>query len=60
MQAMCRAGIRIIDTYPLTGSYPRGTYDNVHYDLNIFAPVLNLLETYFSTHVKKKENIKNK
>ena len=32
--AMCKAGIPVLDVYPMTASYPNGTLDHVHYNAN--------------------------
>ena len=32
VNAMCKAGIPVLDVYPMTFSYPNGTLDHVHYD----------------------------
>ena len=56
--AMCAAGIDVLDVYPLTDSYPKGTgyhgdrftvNDVVHYNDSVFWPVENVLENYFGT-----------
>ena len=41
---MCRAGVKVLDVYPLTASYPDGALDHVHYADNVFAFVEQLLE----------------
>ena len=41
---MCRAGIEILDVYPLTASYPGGALDMVHYADSVFATAEQLLE----------------
>ena len=32
--AMCKAGIPVLEVYPMTASYPNGTLDHVHYSAN--------------------------
>ena len=49
--AMCRAGIDIIDVYPISDSYPAGTVsksDPVHYAGHVFRDVEALLFEMFS------------
>ncbi|XP_031549963.1 uncharacterized protein LOC116287422 [Actinia tenebrosa] len=46
-QVMCQANFKVIDMYPLSSAYPRGTSDNVHYDLEAFLPAIRLLEQYY-------------
>jgi len=46
MSAMCQAGFDVIDVYPLTESYPKGTIDVVHYPNDVFRAVETLLEKY--------------
>ena len=47
---MCNAGIPILDLFPLTDSYPKGSgiagyqFDAVHYEHSIFAKAERLLE----------------
>ena len=43
---MCRARVAVLDMYPLSAAYPRGTLDNVHYDYQAFEPALEGLEQY--------------
>ncbi|XP_067031882.1 uncharacterized protein [Acropora muricata] len=53
MHAMCRAGIDVLDVFPISDAYPGGTglprkpYDAVHYKGHVFQPVVKLLQTYF-------------
>ena len=55
MQAMCKAGVEVLDVFPISDSYPAGTglpnkpYDAVHYKGHVFQPVVNLLQTYFGS-----------
>ena len=49
--AMCRAGIDVIDVYPISDSYPAGTVsesDPVHYTGDVFRDVEALLFEMFS------------
>lgn len=49
--AMCRAGIDVIDVYPISDSYPAGTIsltDPVHYGGHVFRDVEALLYKVFS------------
>ena len=49
--AMCRAGIDVIDVYPISDSYPAGTVsksDPVHYLGHVFRDVEALLFEIFS------------
>ena len=49
--AMCRAGIDVIDVYPISDSYPAGTMsqsDPVHYADHAFRDVEALLQKMFS------------
>ena len=47
--AMCKAGIPMLDIFPLTNSYPNGTgnekfpHDPVHYDYEVMDPVEKIL-----------------
>ena len=36
---MCRAGIQVVDVFPLTSSYAKGTYDHVHYPAHVMDPL---------------------
>ena len=47
MQAMCQAGIPVLDLFPLSASYVNGTLDYVHYDSKVFRPVEDFLQRYF-------------
>lgn len=49
--AMCRAGIDVIDVYPISDSYPAGTVtqtDPVHYADHVFRDIEALLYKMFS------------
>ena len=46
MSAMCRAGVDVIDVYPMTDAFPPGTvskYDPVHYERRAMESVQALL-----------------
>ena len=48
--AMCRAGVDVIDVYPISNSYPGGTISNtdpVHYGDHVFREVEFLLHKMF-------------
>ncbi|XP_068682072.1 uncharacterized protein [Montipora foliosa] len=53
MHAMCRAGIDVLDVFPISDAYPGGTglprkmYDAVHFKPHVFQPVVDLLQRYF-------------
>ena len=47
--AMCKAGITILDIYPVTEAYPHGTMDGIHYFGHVWEAPEELLENYFST-----------
>ncbi|XP_031567322.1 uncharacterized protein LOC116302232 [Actinia tenebrosa] len=44
--AMCEAGIDIVDMYPITDSYPDGTYDVVHYRPPASQPIVSVFQGY--------------
>ena len=46
MSAMCKAGIEVLDVFPLTASSLKGTIDVVHYRRGVFHPAKMALETY--------------
>ena len=48
MSTICQAGFDVIDLYPLTHSYPEGTFpkDISHYPHKVFSPLETLLEKY--------------
>ena len=49
--AMCRAGIDVIDVYPISDSYPAGTWsqtDPVHYVPHVFRDVEGFLHKMFA------------
>ena len=51
---MCKAGIEVLDVYPLSASFPNGTdnsvdpFDSVHYKDSVFKPAEDILLEYFS------------
>ena len=47
MDAMCRAGIPIVDVFPMTAAYPHPPEDGIHYDLKLLKPVIDVLSAYF-------------
>lgn len=50
---MCDAGIPVLDLFPMTDSYPRGSgiggyqFDAVHYEHKVFATAERRLEEVF-------------
>ena len=55
IHAMCRAGIPVLDVYPVSDSYPDGTIsrdDPVHYSSHVFRSVEKFLYTMFSSNDK--------
>jgi hypothetical protein len=44
---MCKAGVRILDVYPLSAAYAGGTLDVVHYPSGVFVAVAQVLEDFF-------------
>jgi len=50
--AMCEAGIDIMDMFPMTDSYPDGTYDVVHYRPPASQPMIPVLEDYLDGPLK--------
>ncbi|KAK3732558.1 hypothetical protein QZH41_017847 [Actinostola sp. cb2023] len=55
--AMCRAGIKILDVYPISASYPGGTglrrnmADSIHFRNCVFESAVTLLENYYGNGV---------
>lgn len=47
MSKMCEAGIPIIDVFPMTSSVPEKPRDGIHYNINMFKPVEEILLKYF-------------
>ena len=58
--AMCRAGIKVLDMYPLSAAYPKGTSDNVHYEYHAFYPAVARLEDYFLQKYNLSDSINSK
>ena len=60
--AMCKAGIEILDVFPMSASYPEGTdgsldkYDAVHFKKTVFKPAEQLLYEYFNPRSSKTTN----
>jgi len=46
--AICQAGIKLLDVYPMTASYPYGTKDGVHYHGNVTTSVETMLYDEFT------------
>ncbi|KAL9979520.1 hypothetical protein ACROYT_G017195 [Oculina patagonica] len=46
--AMCMAGIPVLDMYPLTAAWPHGTRDHIHYSDDVIEPAVKVLERYLS------------
>ena len=52
---MCDAGIPVLDLFPMTDSYPRGSgiggyqFDAVHYEHKVFATAERRLEEVFKS-----------
>ena len=51
--AMCKAGIPVLDVYPMTASYPNGTLDHVHYSENVQRAAQDQLLAFITEEVKK-------
>lgn len=47
MSEMCRAGIPIVDVFPMTAGYPHQPEDGIHFDLKLLKPVIEVLKSYF-------------
>lgn len=45
---MCMAGIPVLDMYPLTATWPRGTRDHIHYSDDVIEPAVLALERFLS------------
>ena len=46
MSAMCKAGFKVLDVFPLTASYEPGTFDASHYVDEVFSAAEFELEKY--------------
>ena len=51
--AMCKAGIPVLDTYQMTDSYPNGTLDHVHYNANAQRAAEDQLISFIMEEMKK-------
>lgn len=51
--AMCKAGIPVLDVYPMTASYPNGTLDHVHYNANAQRAAEDQLLAFIMEEIKK-------
>lgn len=47
--AMCKAGFLVLDVYPVSSSYPKGTLDGVHFNELVFYPAAEAVERFFQT-----------
>jgi len=47
MATMCKAGVDVIDVFPMTSSYPHKPSDGIHFDMKLFMPVREALHRYF-------------
>ena len=43
---LCSAGITILDIFPISASFPKGTKDHVHYEYYVFEPVEDILADF--------------
>ena len=56
MHAMCKAGVDVLDVFPISDAYPGGTglpgkpYDAAHFKAHVFQSVVNLLQRHFIGH----------
>ncbi|KAL9978836.1 hypothetical protein ACROYT_G016406 [Oculina patagonica] len=50
--AMCKAGIPVLDMYPLTASWPDGTRDSIHYADKPMEPAIEVLERFLAEHLQ--------
>ncbi|XP_078355034.1 uncharacterized protein LOC144639616, partial [Oculina patagonica] len=46
--AMCKAGIPVLDMYPLTAAWPSGTRDSIHYTDKPMEPAIKVLERFLT------------
>ena len=51
--AMCKAGIPVLDMYPLTAAWPSGTRDSIHYTDKPMEPAIEVLERFLAEHMLK-------
>lgn len=47
-EAMCKAGIPVLDIYPLTTAWPEGTRDSMHYIDKPLEPAVRALERFLT------------
>ena len=52
---MCKAGIPVLDVYPMTASYPNGTLDHVHYSDNVQRAAEDQLIKFIADETEKKK-----
>ena len=52
VNAMCKAGIPVLDVYPMTFSYPNGTLDHVHYNEHAQRAAQDQLLTFIQEKMK--------
>lgn len=45
---MCKAGIPVLDIYPLTTAWPEGTRDSMHYIDKPLEPAIRALERFLT------------
>lgn len=59
VNAMCKAGIPVLDVYPMTFSYPNGTLDHVHYNGHAQWAAQDQLLIFIQEKMKtkKRENV---
>ena len=50
---MCKAGIPVLDVYPMTASYPNGTLDHVHYNANAQRAAEDQLLAFMMEEINK-------
>ena len=51
---MCKAGIRVLDVYQMTASYPDGTLDHVHYSDNVQRAAEDQLLEFITEEMNRK------
>ncbi|XP_012555003.1 uncharacterized protein LOC101234683 isoform X1 [Hydra vulgaris] len=47
MSAMCRAGIAVVDVFPLTSAIEVKPTDGIHYDVTVFTSLTKILQEYY-------------
>ena len=45
---MCKAGIPVLDIYPMTTAWPEGTRDSMHYNDKPLEPAVTALERFLT------------